>query len=228
VVVVGGWWLVVVAYQYPIASSTRICFRHSLTVEGEDNIDLVAVDHTDGVSASAVILTDSTADGNNNNNTATCTDGDDDQEEEDEHVYELGGAGRGIMSDGVLNVMCVATKSSVKMARVRKAVPSSDGDVVYPHAVGTDADERDDGGNDDDDDNVRDLGNVTDPAVLAPEEVAVNLIAAGESEEGAAATVAKEVYNLQGADECEYDCRTTDTDPTHNVLGVDSEETSSI
>jgi hypothetical protein len=191
----------------PVSSlSQSYFFRYPLACEDDDNIELVAADHTEGVSASAVVHTT----GN-------------DTDDGDEHVYELGGNGRGTVSGGVLNMMCAATKTSVKVARVQKAVRASDDDAVYPQAVDTEAGDLDlDDDDDDDDDNVYDLSGAAGRTILASEGDAVYPIAAGGDDDDN-----DDVYNL-GNTECAYDCRTTDTDPTYDVLGLDSEESSAI
>ena len=153
-----------------------LCCRYPLACdESEDVIELESADHTEGVSGPAVIHF-----------------GDDD---DDDRIYDIAGVSRGTESNGA-SVTCVQTKTSVKQARVHKALATTDGD-------GSDSDGDDsDGGVSHLDDDVYDMGGVAGMTIRAPEGGIIfsQDVSGSSSNDG------------------------TNTDPTYDILGAADHE----
>ena len=85
--------------RYPLSSGD--------TDEISDDIELFAADQREGVAAASVV------------HNAT---------DDNDHVYELAGVGRDAVPAGVMNVTCVASRTSVKKARTHKVIAMSNDD----------------------------------------------------------------------------------------------------
>jgi hypothetical protein len=176
--------------------------------EEDDIIELESADHIEGDSATAVIHDDN------------------------DHIYDLGGNGRGTVSGGVLNVTCAATKASVKVARVYKKIATTDDDdnsnnnddAVYPTALGA---EHMDMHDDDDahlDDDVYDMGGAVGKTVRAPE------VGSGGIKFSfprcARTTERSSINNDESESESDADNTLTssNTEPTYDILGAANPE----
>lgn len=128
-----------------------------------------------------------------------------------DHVYELA---------GVMNVTCVASRTSVKKAARTNA---------YPAVVGED-NESSDVDLDDDDDDVYDMSGVAGRTIRAREVDSARISAVYPGVPDGMASLAdddEDVYNVGAAGDT-YDTRTTsDTDPTYEILGaIDAQDES--
>lgn len=203
------------AYRYTLASGDFD--------EAMDDMELSAAEHTEGVVAELVV------------HNAT---------DDDDHVYELAGVGRGVVPAGVMNVTCVASRTSVKKATAH-ALISMSGDVdnnndndnasppsptrtnVHPTVLGREDYDNNESSADmiiDLDNDVYDMsGAAANEATRAPDvDSGPITFAYPPVLDGVVhlADVDEDVYDVGAAGDT-YDTRTTsDTDPTYEVVGA--------
>jgi hypothetical protein len=184
--------------------------------EEDDIIELESADHIEGDSATAVIH--------------------DDNDDDNDHIYDLGGNGRGTVSGGVLNVTCAATKASVKVARVYKKVATTDDDdnsnnsnnnnndnddAVYPTALGAEHMDMDD----DDahlDDDVYDMGGAVGKTVRAPEGGSGGI--KFSFPRSARTTEHSSIDNDESESDADNTLTSSNTEPTYDILGAANPE----